>query len=124
MGRIGRTQRIYLKKMNWLGFMEEMKGWNTKTNFRLLEKKETRIRDTQEVIQDIENFWNMKNIVRQRDPQGRDEEIPSSPKQCSSPRPDKPKSSPSRTLQKSLLKRGRRQGDQGRNKTSFNQRKK
>ncbi|MBW0461641.1 hypothetical protein O181_001356 [Austropuccinia psidii MF-1] len=72
MGRIGRTtQRIYLKKMNWLGFMEEMKGWNPKPNFRLLEKKETRIRDSQAVIQAIENYWNMKSIVRHRDPKAR-----------------------------------------------------
>ncbi|MBW0527071.1 hypothetical protein O181_066786 [Austropuccinia psidii MF-1] len=81
------TQKICLKQIPWMDLMEEMKVWNPKRNFKVLEERETRIRENQESIKDIKSSLYMEEPSQIQEPPGREEEIPSFPQQSSSFRP-------------------------------------
>ncbi|MBW0474728.1 hypothetical protein O181_014443 [Austropuccinia psidii MF-1] len=53
-------QKIFLKKIPFKDLMEITKGWNPTRKFRLLEERETRIRENQATIQAIEEQLNPK----------------------------------------------------------------
>ncbi|MBW0470513.1 hypothetical protein O181_010228 [Austropuccinia psidii MF-1] len=101
-----------------------MKDWNKNKNFKLLEERETRIRESQEAIKAIEKSWNMEEHSQIQVLQEREEGVPSSPQQTSSSRIYKPREASSKAPQSYLVVSRRRQGAQGKNKASFNQRKK
>ncbi|MBW0469928.1 hypothetical protein O181_009643 [Austropuccinia psidii MF-1] len=53
-------QKICLKKIASMGLMQEMKGWNSKKSFKLLEERATGIEEAQAAIQAIEKYWHME----------------------------------------------------------------
>ncbi|MBW0463646.1 hypothetical protein O181_003361 [Austropuccinia psidii MF-1] len=124
MGRSGNKNPEYLsQEMAWIDLMKEIKGWNPNKNYKLLEERETRIKDNQPAIQAIEKSLYMEDPSQIQVPKDMEEEVPSSPKQSRSSRPYKPRETSSKAHQSSLVVSRRRQGDQGKNKTSFSQRK-
>ncbi|MBW0463272.1 hypothetical protein O181_002987 [Austropuccinia psidii MF-1] len=67
------TQNICLKQIPWMDLMDEIKGWNPNKNLKLLEERETRIRENQEAIKSIENSWHMIEPNQIQVPQDREE---------------------------------------------------
>ncbi|MBW0503014.1 hypothetical protein O181_042729 [Austropuccinia psidii MF-1] len=114
-------QKIFLKEIPFKDIMVITKGWNTTRQFRLLEKRETRIRDNQATIQAIEEHLSQTGpTLIPSGSQGVDQ--PNSPV-------DSHHSGTSRSVAKSyhysqsqVISRIR-QGYKGKNKTSFSQRK-
>ncbi|MBW0481048.1 hypothetical protein O181_020763 [Austropuccinia psidii MF-1] len=51
-------QKICLREISFKDLMDINRGWNTTRNFRLLEERETRIRENQATIQAIEEHLN------------------------------------------------------------------
>ncbi|MBW0580564.1 hypothetical protein O181_120279 [Austropuccinia psidii MF-1] len=114
-------QKIFLKEIDFKDLMVITKGWNPTRKFRLLEARETRIRDNQATIQAIEE--QLTQTGHTQIPSGSQEEG-----QINSPVASN-HSETSRSVAKSHLSSQfqevsrRIQGNRGKNKTSFNQRK-
>ncbi|MBW0473273.1 hypothetical protein O181_012988 [Austropuccinia psidii MF-1] len=114
-------QKICLKEMDFKDLMVITKGWNPTRKFRLLVERETRIREDKATIQAIEEqLTQTGNTQIPSDSQGVG--------QTSSPVASHP-SGTNRSVAKShhssqsQVGSRRRQGYKGKNKTSFNQRK-
>ncbi|MBW0566147.1 hypothetical protein O181_105862 [Austropuccinia psidii MF-1] len=115
-------QKIFLKEINFKDLMVITKGWNPTRKFRLLEARAQRIRENQATIQAIEEQLTQTGPTQ----------IPSGSQgagQISSPVASH-HSETSRSVAKSHHSSQfqeasrRRQGNKGKNKTSFNQRRK
>ncbi|MBW0479980.1 hypothetical protein O181_019695 [Austropuccinia psidii MF-1] len=57
-------QKICVKEIDFKGLMVITKGWNLTRKFRLLEERETRIRENQATIQAIEEQMTTQGILR------------------------------------------------------------
>ncbi|MBW0471331.1 hypothetical protein O181_011046 [Austropuccinia psidii MF-1] len=97
-------------------------GWNPNRKFKLLEEREARIRENQANIEAIEEELNQKE--QNQIPSGSQEvELPNSPVASDHSAIRRSVAKTKHSSQSQVLSR-RRKGSKGKNKTSFNQRKK
>ncbi|MBW0499836.1 hypothetical protein O181_039551 [Austropuccinia psidii MF-1] len=113
-------QKICLKEIPFTEHMEITKGWNPTRKFRLLEGRETMIRENQATIQAIEEKLNHKGpTLIPSGSQGVDQS--SSPAASHHSGTNRLVAKSDNYSQSQVVSR-RRQGYKGENKTSFNQR--
>ncbi|MBW0519455.1 hypothetical protein O181_059170 [Austropuccinia psidii MF-1] len=113
-------QKIHLKDMNFKDLMEITKGWNPTRKFRLLEERETSIRENQATIQSIEEKLNQTGpTLIPSGSQGVDQTSSSVASHHSGTNRSVTNSHLS---SQSQVGSRRIQGYKGKNKTSFNQR--
>ncbi|MBW0563120.1 hypothetical protein O181_102835 [Austropuccinia psidii MF-1] len=113
-------QKICPKETPFKDLMEITKGWNTTRKFKLLEERETRIRENQATIQAIEEKLNQTGpTLLPSGSQGVDQT--SSPVASHHSGTNRSVAKSNHTSQYQVALR-RRQGYKGKNKTSFNQR--
>ncbi|MBW0501591.1 hypothetical protein O181_041306 [Austropuccinia psidii MF-1] len=112
-------QKTCLKETPFEDLMEINKGWNPTRQFRLLEERETRIREKQGTIQDIEGKLNQAGpTLIPSGSQGVDQtSFPVASNHSGTNR----SVANSHNYSKSQAGSRRRQGYKGKNKTSFNQ---
>ncbi|MBW0524667.1 hypothetical protein O181_064382 [Austropuccinia psidii MF-1] len=122
LGRAGAScQKIYLKEIDFKDLMVINKGWNPTRKFRLPEARENRIRENQATMQAVEEQLTQTGPTQIPSGSQRSGQI-SSPMAShhSEARRSVAKSHHSSQFQEVSR---RRQGNKGKNKTSFNQRK-
>ncbi|MBW0546466.1 hypothetical protein O181_086181 [Austropuccinia psidii MF-1] len=116
-----RFQKICIKDINFKDLMEITKGWNPTRKFRFLEERETRIRENQATIQAIEE--QLKQTGTRIIPPGSQGVNQTSSPVASHHSGTNRSVAKSHHSSKSQVVSRRRQGYKGKNKTSFNQRK-
>ncbi|MBW0474598.1 hypothetical protein O181_014313 [Austropuccinia psidii MF-1] len=115
-------QKICLGEISFKALMEITKGWNPTRKFRLLEERETRIRENQDTIQAIEEQLKQTGpTLIHSGSQGVDQ--PNSPVASYHSGTSRSVSKSNHSSQSQVVSR-RRQGYNGKNKTSFSQRQK
>ncbi|MBW0554417.1 hypothetical protein O181_094132 [Austropuccinia psidii MF-1] len=115
-------QKICLREIFFKEIMEITKGWNPNGKFKLLEEREDKIRENKATFQAMEEQWSQKEHIL--NPSGSQGVLqPNSPVDSyhSGSSQTVAKSHHSSQLQKVSRKR---QGQKGKNKTTFRQRKK
>ncbi|MBW0530190.1 hypothetical protein O181_069905 [Austropuccinia psidii MF-1] len=60
-----RIQKICLRNMTWVEYMQKMDGWHPNRQQTFLEEREARIKNNQETIQDIEEQWKEPNLIKE-----------------------------------------------------------
>ncbi|MBW0587983.1 hypothetical protein O181_127698 [Austropuccinia psidii MF-1] len=113
-------QKICLKEIDFQDLMLITKGWNPTRQFRLLEERETRMRENQATIQAIEDqVTQTGNTQIPSGSQGVGQT--NSPVASNHSGTNRSVTKPHHSSQSQVVFR-RRQGYKGKNKTSFNQR--
>ncbi|MBW0480871.1 hypothetical protein O181_020586 [Austropuccinia psidii MF-1] len=114
-------QKIGLKEIGLDDLMVITKGWSPSRQFRLLEERETRIRENQATIQAIEE--KLTQTGNTQIPSGSQREVQISSPVASHHSGTNRSVAKSHHFSQAQVVSRRRQGYKGKNKTSFNQRK-